>query len=124
MHRDISKQECPTPDHVDVWLAEETGGQVVRAGKPQDMGDCWRVPVFSSDGRSAWGGPCAAGRQMFSVVAPGVASDGTKFEGKLIEFQCPKDIAVGSTFSAAIPQSERIDPESIFVESGPQFRGE
>ena len=124
MYRDISKTECPTPAHVDVWLAEETGGQVVRAGEPQDMGDYFRVPVFSSDGRCAWGGGCAAGRQMFSVIAPGVASDGTRFENELIKFRCPKSIAVGATFSAKIPYDDVIDAESIFVESGPQATGE
>ncbi len=124
MYRDISKTECPTADHVDVWLAEETGGQVVRAGEPQDMGDYFRVPVFSSDGRCAWGGDCAAGRQMFSVIAPGVASDGTNFQDELIRFRCPESIVVGSTFSAKIPAGDFIDSESIFVESGPQATGE
>src|SRR5260370_9756283 len=83
----------------------------------------WRVPVFSADGGHDpnKGG---AGRMMFMVLRPEVATDGKKYKGELIEYSFRFDIELGSTFSAAVPTEPHIDDETIFIESGPQHQGE
>ena len=127
--RKVLKSECgPNPEDAAAWLNSETGGQVVVAGKILDKGDHFVIPVFSADGSNEFrgGGGAAAGRQMFQVIAPGVATDRTKFQGQTVEFFFPKslNLEVGSTFSAAIPQSNYIEADTIFVESGSRAEGE
>lgn len=126
--RKVFKEECgPRPEDAAAWLAEETGGQCVVAGQIQDKGDHFVIPVFSADGRSEFAGNgAAAGRKMFTVLGLGVASDGSRFEGQMVEFFFPKSegLEVGDVFSAAIPLSTDIDPDSIFVENGPNAEKE
>ncbi|MGB6496340.1 MAG: hypothetical protein WBF09_05040 [Candidatus Acidiferrum sp.] len=126
--RKVAKAECGnTPADAAAWLAEETGGQCIVAGQIQDKGDHFVIPVFSADGRSEFeGNGAAAGRRNFTVLAPGVASDGTRFQGQMVEFFFPKSegLEVGDVFSANIPLSIDIDPASIFVESGPNAEKE
>src|SRR5271156_3844119 len=116
--RKVAKSECgPRPEDAAAWLAEETGGQCIVAGQIQDKGDHFVIPVFSADGRSEFeGNGAAAGRNMFTVLAPGVASDGSRFQGQSVEFFFPKSLGleVGDMFSANIPLSTDIDPASIF----------
>ncbi len=123
--RKVLKEECgPNPEDAATWLAAETGGAVIVAGKILDKGDHFVIPVFSADGKSEFrgNGGAAAGRQMFQVLRPGVATDGTKFQRQFTEFKFPISLQIedGSLFSATIPQSDTIDPTSIVVETGPQ----
>jgi len=52
VHRLVSKSEAPTAEAACEFIRLETGGQVQRAQGFDviDEGDCWRVPVFSTDG--------------------------------------------------------------------------
>src|SRR5271155_4875458 len=126
--RKVAKSECgPRPEDAAAWLAEETGGQCIVAGQIQDKGDHFVIPVFSADGRSEFeGNGAAAGRMMFTVLAPGVASDGSRFQGKIVEFFFPKSEGLegGDVFSAAIPIGTDISPDTIFLESGPKAEKE
>ena len=63
---------------------------------------------------------------MFKVIGPGVATDGTSFEGQPIEYFFPKELELepGTMFSADVPQNPRINVSSVFIESGPKFVGE
>jgi hypothetical protein len=121
--RKVLKSECgPHVEDAKAWLAAETGGQVICAGPIEDRGDHLVIPCFSSDGLNEFqGNGAAAGRKMFTVLAPGVASDGSRYEGKPIEFYFSESLGleVGDVFSATIPLSTDIDPASVFVESGP-----
>jgi hypothetical protein len=123
MFRDISKDECPNARDIGAWLANETGGAVVMSAPPIDKQTYWRVPVFSADGGHE-PNRAGAGRMMFSVIRPHIATDGTKYKGELIEYSFTSDIEPGSTFSAAVPTDPHIDDETIFIESGPQHQGE
>jgi hypothetical protein len=59
-------------------------------------------------------------RKMFKVLAPGIASDGTTYEGEPIEFYFSKNekLIVGDRFTAEFSDTQ-IDSSTIFVESGP-----
>lgn len=61
----------------------------------------------------------AAGRKLFRVIADGVASDGTRYQGTPVEFYSSKKLELneGTIFSADIPPDTNIDSSSIFVES-------
>jgi len=124
--RKVLKSECgQCPEDAAAWLVAETGGQCVVSGKIIDDGDSWIIPVYSADGRNEWYSSAAAGRQIFRVMTPGVCSDGTRFrnpqtkQSEAIEFHCPKNLTPGTVFSATIPQSDCVDPDSIVVESVP-----
>jgi hypothetical protein len=123
MFRDISIDECPNARDISGWLANETGGAVVMSAAPIDKQTYWRVPVFSADGGHT-PNKAGAGRMMFSVIRPHVATDGKSYKGELIEYSFASDIEPGSTFSAAVPTEPYIDDATIFIESGPQHRGE
>ena len=121
--RKVLKSECgKNPEDAKAWLAAETGGQVICAGPIEDHGDHFVIPVFSADGCNEFqGNGAAAGRKLFTVTAAGVASDGSRFDGELIEFFFSKklDLKVGDVFSADIPLGTDIDANGIFVEMGP-----
>jgi hypothetical protein len=59
-------------------------------------------------------------RKLFKVLAPGIATDGTTYEGEPIEFHFSKNekLVVGDKFTAEFSET-RIDSSTIFVESGP-----
>lgn len=62
-------------------------------------------------------------RTNFRVLAAGIATDGTKYEGQLIEFYFPKEegLVPGDVFSAETyyGRPTDIDASTIFVEQGP-----
>jgi hypothetical protein len=122
MQRIISKADCPRAEDVARYLLEDTGGQVILAGKVTETEDAWIVPVFSADGGQIYSGSAAAGRQTFRVIRGGVATDGTKFhDGQkvvpiLFKFSKDLKLAPGTVFSASIPPGTTIDSNSVFVE--------
>src|SRR5437588_6959992 len=75
----------------------ETGGTVMVV----------RCPYSPATAGTRGANPRTPAVKMFSVIAPGTASDGTRFKAELIEFRCPKEIAVDATFTAAIPHHRR-----------------
>lgn len=92
-------------------------------GATDGRGNLWRVPVFSADGGRT-PNKAGAGRMMFSVIRPHVATDGKSYKGELVEYSFTSDIEPGSTFSAAVPTEPHIDDATIFIESGSQHQGE
>ena len=70
-------------------------------------------------------------RQTFRLIRPGVCTDGTKFEGRCVEFfydadKLPPERALlrpGELFSAEIlvGTQDQLDPDSIFLEERGNF---
>lgn len=62
-------------------------------------------------------------RINFRVLAAGIATDGTEYQGQSVEFYFRKEegLVPGDVFSAEIfaGSENDIDPSSIFVEAGP-----
>src|SRR5258707_3729126 len=87
--RQVFKKEARTADDVRLWIASETGGQVVCSGEPIDRGDYWEFEAWSSDGRTAdFSGvhqPC------FSVVAISVCGKFARLrDANHYEFDAPR----------------------------------
>jgi hypothetical protein len=54
-YRTVSKNDAATPELACEFIRQDSGGVVAHASglAVVDEGDCWRVPVWSSDGRAA-----------------------------------------------------------------------
>jgi len=55
IYRCVLKSDAATPEAAAQFILDDTGGVVQHASAWPiiEEGDCWRVPVFSSDGRAS-----------------------------------------------------------------------
>src|SRR5258708_2079674 len=62
IYRNVSKADAPTQEAAAQFILDDTGGvvQYASAWPIVEEEDCWRVPVFSSDGRASMPFPVGA----------------------------------------------------------------
>jgi hypothetical protein len=61
IYRNVLKADADTPDSAVQFILDDTGGvvQYASAWPIVEEEDCWRVPVFSTDGKASM--PCPIG---------------------------------------------------------------
>jgi hypothetical protein len=62
VYRNVSKTDAATPESAAQFILNDTGGAVqhATAWPILDEEDCWRVPVFSTDGKASMPFPVSA----------------------------------------------------------------